>query len=752
MHNKMIRFLTQSIIVSQLFFLPITDATFGMNSFFKLFVFGFLVLVLLIFYFLRLIHKNELTINRSGIVTTSVLFLVIIFLSALFGADKPLSFFGGSVDIGYSFVYFFFLLIFFYVVITHYQTKNNISFLFRAILYTYTALLLVCYITFFSYLLNLSFTPFLENALRLSIGSFTDLAMYVSIVSVFIFAVSINNVGAKLLFPNHDAIKFLRLLLFFSMIILILVNFLPAWICIFFGMSFVLFFYKVINKASGWEVVASNEIYKKMFYVFLAVFFLILNFSNISNQIFARQLTKNLKLDYGASLSIVSEAIQDKPLLGHGGENFPYVFSKYRSENMNTNIFWNMRYRRSISYALEMLSSFGFIGFFAFLSLVLLLGRGIFITMKHTVESYKKGGNISQIGILLGVNATIISLVIAHFIYSANMLLIFLFFLFIAFLFVYNKSLGITNRVLNNFEVISRKENPKIFMFFIAKALLLIIVLTVFTVYNFKTVLVYIYHDSLTLSETKLVKITTINSYVYSYELELAEYYRDQIIEEVLITAERIDAEKINFYYKKLEILTTRLSEKKASSVSVQEGIARIYQDLESYIPGTYRLSINYYLLAIELEPSNPVLLHQVALAYLSGADKENAELYLRRAIEKKSDYSEAKFNLAKLLGVKDSVNESIELLNNLVNEQYNSVEVYYHLGRAYFSNNDFDSAIRSLEKVLLINPNHSNALYSIALSYERLGNTRSAKHYFKKVSELNPENLEVEEKLKILK
>lgn len=747
MYSKAIRITTQLIIISQLLFLPGLNATFGMDSSFKLFIFGLLVLGLLFFIFLRMIHKNELVVNRSGIMIAILCFSGTVLLSAMTGLDKSLSMFGGDINIGYSFVYLLYLLTFFFIVITYYQTKDNISFLFRTFIYTYTVLIAACYLSFLSYLFNFPFTPVLENAIKLSVGSYADLAMYVSVISVFVFAVSINDVGAKLLFPNHDALKYLRALLFFSFLILIVINFLPAWITLLAGMVFVLFVYRMVNKSSGWEVVAKKELIKKMIYVFLVVFFLILNLSNISNQIFERQLNKNLKLSYQKSLSVVTESLKDKPLLGNGGEVFRHVFSRYRGEEMNVGAYWNIRYMRSISYFLEMISSFGILGVIPFVVFLLFVARSIYITIDYTVKKYAKGGNISQLGILLGIAGTLVSLILAHFVYSANMLLIFVFILFLSFLFVYNKSLGIHNKLLNNFKTISKTKKPKLFYFLLGKMFILFVVLIVLSVYSFKIVLASVYFDNLELNEDRLKKIITLNSNNHLYELQLASFYKNRIVREVSRGEER-DDERIKYYYKNLEILSAVLSEKKSSSVAVQEAIGKTYFDLEKTIPGSYRLSVEYYHKAIELEPSNPILLNNLAQAYLYGEEKEKAEHYLRKALEKKKDYSEAKFNLAKHLGDMSRVEEAVGLLNELSGQQYRMMDVYYEIGRAYFNNDDTGLAIENFEKVILISPNHSNALYSLAISYEKLGDNGKARHYFNKVLQLNPNSEEIENRL----
>jgi len=44
--------------------------------------------------------------------------------------------------------------------------------------------------------------------------------------------------------------------------------------------------------------------------------------------------------------------------------------------------------------------------------------------------------------------------------------------------------------------------------------------------------------------------------------------------------------------------------------------------------------------------------------------------------------------------------------------------------------------------------PNHANALYCLALSYENLHDKKSALYYFKKVLALNPGNMEIIKKM----
>lgn len=748
MYNQVIKFLFRAIIITGFLFLPVESTVAGMDTSFKLFVFSSLVVVLLFFYFLRVIHKSEVVINKSPITVAIVTFLIFVLVSSIFSIDKPLSIFGSGVDMGFTFSYTLFLTIFFIILITHYKTKDNISYIVRMLLYSHSALIAFCYFIFFAYLFNFSFTPFLESVLRLSIGSFNDLAMYISLVSVFIFAVSINKVATKLLFPGRNPRKFLRVLLFFSFAILVLINFLPSWICLFVGFSFILFLYKLINLKSSWEVVENKYIIRKMFYLFLVVFFLILNLSTISNQIFSRQLHKSLLLPLGESIAITSKAVEEKPFIGNGGETFRYVFSKYRGAEMNMRDAWNLRFRRSATYFLEMLSSFGILGTLAFLVLMGLVLASIVNTVSFILKKYSKGGNISQLGILVGIIAVLLVSILSFFVYSANYLLIFFFYLFLALFFVYSRSLEIENKLVNNFAVIEKESRGKLFIAFVAKLFILIFVLTILTAFNFKIVAAAWSYDSLNLTEGRLKRIIMIDSYNHFYKLKLAEFYKNQIVSEASLPESERDTEKIAKYFRELEMLSSVLAKQNSSSVVVQESVAQIYYTLETYIPGSYRLAIEFFLRATELEPSNPVILHHLGLSYLAGEDFINAEKYFRESLQEKPDYSAAKYSLSELLSKLNRPEEAITLYTELLNEQYQTTDVYFALGQLYFNNGKMDQAISNFEKVLLRSPNHSNALYSMALAYEKKENTQRERYYLEKVLELNPGAVEIKAKL----
>ena len=73
-----------------------------------------------------------------------------------------------------------------------------------------------------------------------------------------------------------------------------------------------------------------------------------------------------------------------------------------------------------------------------------------------------------------------------------------------------------------------------------------------------------------------------------------------------------------------------------------------------------------------------------------------------------------------------------------------NDVGVGYQLGLLYYFDDQINSAQREFERVLLLNSNYSNARYFLGLVYDKKGEKQQAIEQFRKVLELNPENVEV--------
>ncbi len=67
------------------------------------------------------------------------------------------------------------------------------------------------------------------------------------------------------------------------------------------------------------------------------------------------------------------------------------------------------------------------------------------------------------------------------------------------------------------------------------------------------------------------------------------------------------------------------------------------------------------------------------------------------------------------------------------------SAEIHTRLGVGYFERNDLQVAMENLQVALRHDPDHTPAHVTLALIYDRLGNTREARNHYRRASRLAP-------------
>ena len=83
-----------------------------------------------------------------------------------------------------------------------------------------------------------------------------------------------------------------------------------------------------------------------------------------------------------------------------------------------------------------------------------------------------------------------------------------------------------------------------------------------------------------------------------------------------------------------------------------------------------------------------------------------------------------------------------------------NNSEVLFNFGRILYNRGrkeDKNDAEQLWLEAVRIQPNYSNALYSLGLLYENKGDKTKALEYYYKVKDLNPGNKDIVEKIKSL-
>ena len=146
------------------------------------------------------------------------------------------------------------------------------------------------------------------------------------------------------------------------------------------------------------------------------------------------------------------------------------------------------------------------------------------------------------------------------------------------------------------------------------------------------------------------------------------------------------------------------------------------------------------------------------------GENLNKAGANFQHALELKDNYLEARYNLAEVYANREMLNEAIAEMARAVNIAPNDANILYELGRFVYNRSlvaslteeekklDQETTEQIFKRVVELNPNHANALFSLGLIYEQKGDKNTAIDYYQKVQTSNPDNEELKKKIDSLK
>jgi O-antigen ligase len=133
-----------------------------------------------------------------------------------------------------------------------------------------------------------------------------------------------------------------------------------------------------------------------------------------------------MQLDHATSLEIAIAVFKNEPLTGYGPENFNYAYSQLRADRQNNSEFWSLRYFKGGSFMLDYFINNGLLGILSYLALLAAAVFAIFRTSQaFNPDTPDRAGAVLASTLLT-------ALIVAQFVYSANMVLLWLFWLGLA--------------------------------------------------------------------------------------------------------------------------------------------------------------------------------------------------------------------------------------------------------------------------------------------------------------------------------
>ncbi|OGF27302.1 hypothetical protein A2331_00980 [Candidatus Falkowbacteria bacterium RIFOXYB2_FULL_34_18] len=733
-----------------LFFLPVFNSLAGVDNFHKNFLLFATVPWVFVLWLLLKNNGKKFKLEINILDFFILVFLFFSFISTIFGIDRFSSFWGAYGYFGASFTSML-TMVLFYFLISRELKEGGVEKILKIVISSFGLIII-----FFIFILY-GISKYLVEWFEFSQGSFEDFSILIVFFNILLLAIFICGKN-KQMFKKYPQMFLMKSLLVVSFLFLIFINFLPAWWCFSFGLILILIF-DFITRGFGLRSETTQEIEqkekelkkaKKIFFNFRIFFknnsykililslffvscvFIFFNFYNLNGYSTKERVSQKLQLDIGNTLDIAKKMRGRDLFLGVGLENFKYIFSDLRNAEMNNSPFWHIRFNKTASHILNLFIS---LGIFGLLSYLFIFTFWIYAAVKFLRN--KKNNNIFLFFI---TGIPFLVLFLGQFVYSVNINLLFLFWLFFG--------LNVGQLKIKNYELRLPRASEKV-----KNAIIKIIILISFFAwfvllgYAVKYYAADIYFQMHT--EDSMNRAIILNTYRYNYPADLAKYHAGIALREFKKEDNKRDLELAGGHFKKSIFFAGRAIELAPYYVVPYETLAMIYRQIGEYSYSYQELAIQMFKKASELEPSNPVLALELGKLLINN-NPEEAILILEKAKGLKSNYLEAEFNLAKSYIGAGQEKEALMILEEL-SENNSRADIYYELGRAYYNLGDFRGAINSFRQVITVSPIHANALYGLGLSFEQTGEKQEALYFFKKVSALNPDNKELKEKIKEL-
>jgi tetratricopeptide (TPR) repeat protein len=442
-----------------------------------------------------------------------------------------------------------------------------------------------------------------------------------------------------------------------------------------------------------------------------------------------------------------------------------YDFSKHKKETFNQSSLWNIRFDGASSKVINTIATTGILGV---LSLLALMGMFVFYGVKFlfrktaSPDEEESKGKADQKTIWMtgaGVLIAFAAISAAFFLYSSNLTIDLIFFMLMG--------------SLATLMPVSKKE-------FILKpsSLFTLGVTFVFTIVFIFGLGFFIlegqrysaeisYLNGLEESRSgkadesliKLERAARVSPKMDIYWRELSQIYLSRIG----LEAARTDLPRDQVNQRIKLLINNAVNSGKTATDINPNNVANwsirafVYNDLIGVVGGVDDWAIKAYDEALKLEPTNPYYPAQKGISLLRGVsfmseerseEREErvleAKAQFERAIELKSDYAPARFQLAMIYQAQGNLKQAVEELEKTKSLAPFDVGLAFQLGLIYFQDQNYDKAQLEFERAIVIDPNYANALYFLGLTYDKQGEAQKAISNFERVAELNPGNLEI--------
>lgn len=611
---------------------------------------------------------------------------------------------------------------------------------------------------------GISFVPFFPSLSLTAfntVGTLNALAIFLVVTTMF---------AISLLITSKKQTFFLVICLFFETLLLLFVlDYALLWVLLLLSclviFIFALFRPKAFPSYFSLSLPVFLGIVSLMFWLFLST-------------PFSLQLPKEVTPSFGASSEIMNQTLRDHAWFGTGQGTYAMNHALYHSRSLNETDFWNTRFDRAASFMFTLAPGVGYLGIGIFLLFLLCLGieSVLFLAKQKKEEEWV---------FAFCYFVPWIALVIASFLFSFNMTLTTLLFLFSGLLAA----------------EIAKKE----FRFFLFQnklasllysALFIIFIFGLFIGIFFSTgryaaEMAFTHAIRADRTKTDLKKIVTLldraatlNQFEDDYVRNLSQALLMRVQEELKIVSPNAPLTEASKKYVQALVAASVNASARATELSpyaTENWLARAdgYRSLIGLVDDASKFALEGYERSIKLEPQNPnhwnelgktnllianelqklTVSEDQSIATKAKSDWQNAiseaEKDFEQAIALKSNFAPAHYQLALVYEREGKLNEAIGKLESVFKYNEIDVGVGFELGTLYAKRaggGDIERAQNMFEHVVALAPSYSDAHWFLASMYEKLGKRDDAIKEIEIVLKLNPDNKNVRTRLERLK
>ena len=724
------------VFLIPIFFLPWTANVLDFN---KQLILTVLVFVSLFAWLLRSLITSNFDFNQTLFNIPVASFLFISIFSVIFSMWRYGSFWGWPLDTGASLLTLISLVLFYFLVVNLFRTKENIFFL---------MLTLVCggFLSAVYGILQI----FGKFIIPLDFAKSTSFNTVGTINSLGIFLAALLPVLVSLIFVLKGKLKyvlgFMGIIMFFGVV---LINYSVVWTVLLVGMAGVLVF----------AITRARQIDNRWLILPMAILTIALLFA-----VFKIPLSglpgKNIEVSPSAkgTLGISTEVLKDRPLFGSGMGTFIYDFSKNRTKDLNQTLFWNVRFSKGSSEIMESLATTGILGA---LALLIVIGFFIYLGFRYLGPKATTGVDFGWT-LALGVFGSFLSVVTAKFLYSSNLTIEFLFWVLAA------SFISLSSDKIKSWKL--EPSSPVTVGLSFAFVLVLIFGVGLFYLEGQRYVnevryangVLAMNNGNVDKSIENIAKAAITNSGQDNYWKDLSQVYLTKITEVLNSTTLTKDEKSSQISTLVGNAVNAAKYATDANPNNVQNWLNRgdVLRNLIGTVGGVDEFAITSFQEAQKLEPQNPAISFELGRVYLARADllaqqtgkekeKEadwaSAKESFNKAIELKSDYAPAHFQIAMISVREGKTEEAISKLETTkLVAAARDTGLAFQLGLLYYNTNQYDKAKTEFSNVVSWNENYSNARYFLGLIADKQGNKTEALNQFEKIAKLNPDNTEI--------